>query len=41
MTWDNLGGQFGNKYMDGFRLPDKGSLDFVEADTLEERIGTE
>lgn len=39
-TWDNLVGRFGVKYVDGFKLPEKGSLEFVEADTLEERNGT-
>lgn len=36
-TWDNLVGQFGAKYVDGFQLPKTGSLEFVEADILEER----
>lgn len=36
-TWDNLVGQFGAKYVDGFKMPETGSLEFVEADTLEEQ----
>lgn len=36
-TYDNLVGRFGEKYVQNYRFQGMRSLDFVEADTLEER----
>lgn len=37
-TWNKLVEYFGAKYLDGLKLPETWSSDFVEADTRE-RIG--